>query len=881
LPQTLGAALSVPAAFVLLLLPGLSFLSLLRAEDRRRLTLDERLFLTGAVSVAFSAWLALLLAELGIFSTVRAGLVEVVLFPLVLLLGRVAGRRPAQPFARPERGSSLLPPLLVALVAFGLLARPSEYIVGGRDPGAYVSAMGVIARTGKITHLDPVVASVPADDLSLFYANLDQPPFQFTLDVNEDKPQASWPRFMGFELDHPTSGLITPQFFHLFPAFGAYLFETMGVRGALATPPIFGILGTLAAFFLGRRMFGGAVATIGALGLATTVLQVWFGRYPVSEGFSQFLILSGLLAHRLDLEAESRAFGWLAGSFLGLTLLVRIDSVLLLLPLGLWCVVQVMGRRDSSWKSRVRGVLVPFLLLLVHAAVHAILFSKRYAHQILTRRYWNHSSLLWVVLAATVVAVAILVWREGPRWMAMARRHETKLRAAALVLVGATLLYALALRPSLSAWAGGDGNVKAERLSDSTILKALGFDRLAAHDAQALRRYAWFVGAPVLALACFGLGLLLRRAGSDDVLPLAVLLVFSGFYFYKIRVFNDYFFAMRRYVPVTLPFTFLLAALALVTIASKSKRWRVAATVVGLLALGSSVANTKPILSYVDWKGSVRFVSDVARRFGPKDVVLFEQPKNIHLLSLPLWGLYGTNALEFRRFNPDPRKLRHLIAAWRPAYRNIYLVTSFRTDVCGLFLERTQTFRFTSEEFEWTYDRVPAKPEPRAVEFSLSRVVEPESLRVTTEPLIDVGGSGDLQTSGFFEKEATGERTYRWTGGCLDERGNATGSIYVPAATGGALLRIRATAHLRPVTARPALVTAYFADVPVGQFTTDGTWRDFELTLPRPLPPGSRILRLDVPAWRPSNTDPLSTDTRDLGIMVDSIEVVPAGRSKS
>jgi hypothetical protein len=63
----------------------------------------------------------------------------------------------------------------------------------------------------------------------------------------------------------------------------------------------------------------------------------------------------------------------------------------------------------------------------------------------------------------------------------------------------------------------------------------------------------------------------------------------------------------------------------------------------------------------------------------------------------------------------------------------------------------------------------------------------------------------------------------------------------------------------------------------VGGFTADGTWRDFEVTLPRPLPPGAKILRLDVPAWRPSNTDPLATDTRDLGIMVDSIEVLPSG----
>jgi 4-amino-4-deoxy-L-arabinose transferase-like glycosyltransferase len=865
---------------VLLLLPGLSFLSLIRSSDRERLGFDERLFLTGAISVAVSSWLALLLAEIGAFGTVRAALVELAAVGVLLLTARLTGRGPADPLGRPGKVASLLPALAVALVAFFLQARPSEYIVGGRDPGAYVSAMGVIARTGAITHLDPVVASIPVEDLSLFYANLDEPPFRFTLEGAEDRPQPSWPRFMGFELDHPRSGYITPQFFHLFPAFGAYLFETMGVRGALATPPIFGILGTLAAFFLGRRMFGTTVAILGALGLATTVLQVWFARYPVSEGFSQFLILSGLLAHRLDQDSDSRAFGWLSGGLLGLTLLVRIDSVLLLLPLALWVTLQLLSRNNPSWRSRVTSVLVPFLVLLGHAAIHAVFFSKRYAHQILTRRYWNHPPVFWSLVAITVLALAVAAWRFGPPGMERARRHESVFRSAGMAILGLVLIYALTLRPSLSAWAGGDGNVKTEKLADPGTLKALGFDRLAAHDAQALRRYSWFVGAPVLALAMIGLAIFLRRVGSNDVLSLAVLLVFSGFYFYKIRVFNDYFFAMRRYVPVTLPFTFMLAALALVTMAQRSKRWRVAAVGAGLLAALASVANTQPILSYVDWKGSVRFVADVARRFGPRDVVLFEQPRNIHLLSLPLWGLYGANALEFRRFNPEPEKLRHLIAAWRPQYRNIYLVTSFRTDICGLFLERTQTFTFTSEEFEWTYDRVPRHAEPRNVAFTLSRVVEPESLKVTSEPLIDIGGSGDLQTSGFFEREATGELTYRWTGGCLDDRGNATGSIYVPAATAGAGLRIRATAHLRPASAKPARVAAYFDDVLVGEFTADGSWRDFDVSLPDPLPTGSRILRLDVPAWRPSNTDPQATDTRDLGIMVDRVEVL-ARRPKS
>ncbi len=873
MPQTLGAALAYPAAIVLLLLPGLGFLSLVRASDREKLPLDERLFLTGAISVAASSWLALGLAEFGAFGTARAAALEIVLCIVVLLIARGLGRRPAWPLARPDRAAALLPALVVLAVSFLLHARPSEYIVGGRDPGAYVSAMGVIARTGAITHLDPVVASIPAEDLSLFYANLEAPPFRFTLDGEDDHPQPSWPRFMGFELDHPKSGLITPQFFHLFPAFGAYLFETMGVRGALATPPIFGILGTLGAFFLGRRMFGTTVALLGALGLATTVLQVWFARYPVSEGFSQFLILSGLLAHRLDSESDTRAFGWLSGALLGLTLLVRIDSVLLVLPLALWVALQLVSR-PAGWRSRVASHLLPFAILLAHAAIHAVFFSKRYAHQILTRRYWNHPPWFWLLLAVLGLVAAWLIWRLGPRCMTLVSRHQALLRAAVITVLGLVVIYALTLRPSLSAWAGGDGNVKAEKLENPGLLQTLGFHRLAAHDAQALGRYSWFVGAPGLALALLGLALFVNRARSHDVLALAVLLVFSGFYFYKIRVFNDYFFAMRRYMPVTLPFTFLLAALAVVALARRSKNWRFAGTLAGLLAFGASVANTQPILSYVDWKGSVRFVADVARRFGPKDVVLFEQPKNIHLLSLPLWGLYGANALEFRRFNPDPSRLAHLIEAWRHTYRNIYFVTSFRTDVCGLFLERTQTFRFTSSEFEWTYDRVPRKPEPRVVEFFLSRVIEPETLKVTTEPLIDIGGSGDPQTSGFFEREATGERTYRWTGGCLDERGNATGSIYVPAATAGVHLRIRATAHLRPATARPARVRAFFDEVPVGEFTADGTWRDFEIVLPSPLPKGSKILRLEVPAWRPTNTDPQATDTRDLGIMVDSVEVV-------
>ena len=101
---------------------------------------------------------------------------------------------------------------------------------------------------------------------------------------------------------------------------------------------------------------------------------------------------------------------------------------------------------------------------------------------------------------------------------------------------------------------------------------------------------------------------------------------------------------------------------------------------------------------------------------------------------------------------------------------------------------------------------------------------------------------------------------------------------------GRGVIKVSAVAPERHIIEAPVRVfhdqTAVKAAFKAGEFTADGTWRDFEIQLPDPLPKGSKILRLDVPAWRPSNTDPVAQDTRDLGIMVDSVEVLtPRPRS--
>ena len=223
------------------------------------------------------------------------------------------------------------------------------------------------------------------------------------------------------------------------------------------------------------------------------------------------------------------------------------------------------------------------------------------------------------------------------------------------------------------------------------------------------------------------------------------------------------------------------------------------------------------------------------------------------------------NVLQFARFDPDPERLKHLLAAWRGRFKNVYFVHTPRTDLCGIFLERVQDFSPGFFEWERTYDRAPREPRFQAFHFTLSRFVSPEELSVPAFTELDVGGSDDVVVSGFFDKEILDNvRTYRWSGAC--------GSLYLPGVEPGATLAITASAGQRP---SPVEVKVSLAGAPLGSFVAGPSFETFRLPLPQPLPPGSRVVRLDVAPWRPGERD-----SRELGVMVDGVAVESVAHAK-
>jgi len=866
----------LPAALAgvgLLLLPGLGLLFWLSRDDRRALSLDEKLFLVPALSVMCASWVGLVLAEAGYFSLVTAGALGsgaglLLAFGGVWKKGRAARRatKGCEPDlgTRRMRGLTLspqrlrwtawLPFTLLLALALSLQTRPSEYIVGGRDPGTYVAAMGLIGRTGGIVYTDPLLASLPAEDAGLFFRHPDAPDF-------------SWIRFMGFPLENPRSGRVFPEFFHLFPVFGAYLFQAMGVKAALATPCVFGVLGTLACFLALKRILGLAAASLGAGLLATNVLQVWFARYPVSEPMSQFLIWSGILALAHWEWTRAPWVGLLAGSAFGLSLFVRIDSFLIVVPIGLYVLVRRL-RGDMRWRE-LATILLPFGLLAAHAALHARLWAWTYTQNILSRRYWQHPPYQCVLVLGVGIALLHLARPLGRRARPLWLRHRRHLLLACALFIVVSALYAYFLRPVLSAWAGADGNDRSAALSPSVwrdALESLGFRRLAAHDAQAFLRIGWFIHPLGLALAVAGLTGLLIRCRRRHLFILLCALSFSAFYFYKLRVWNDYFFAARRFVPVILPSALGFAAWVLVRWARRGRWQQVTSVLLATMLAGLFVRDTARIATHVDWQGMVRFAAEQASLFAPDSVVIFEQPASIHLLSLPLWSLHGAPILELARWDPDPARLEHAVRFWRQSGREVYFVYTYRAErgLCGLFLQHLRDVMWAGKEWERSYVGPPTRAEARAFRFKVARVLLPEEVRVPPLSELDVGGSDEFQISGFSGREGAGERTYRWTGPCA--------TLLLPTLPEARAVVFVASAGQRPT---PARVEVSLGGMNVGSFVAGSDWTEARLLLP-PKRPDTNLLRLSVSTWRPENVSPGSEDGRDLGVMIDRVRLEPA-----
>jgi hypothetical protein len=601
-----------------------------RPWDTGTVSVGELAVFAVALVVALVAVAGLALAHLGRYSLTTAGAGALAGLVALAVLARLAGRLP--------RVVLDLPGLLVLVAAGGLalfMFLPGfHYAAGDRDPGGYLMTAAAIARTGSVTFVDPVLR-----------AHL---PVQFA------SPGA---RFPGIWVSDPADGLVTPQFYHLWPALLATADRLHGFAGMACATPLVAVVAVLLAVAVARRLGGLVAAGVTGLLLGTHMLEVWQAKYPSAEMLTQLLFMAAVLGLAVALQTGWRWPAFCAGMLVGIGWLARADGLLLvLLVVGAGATLYVLRRFDARGWWCAAGLAVTF----PYGAYQAYGPARPYTLD-------NGIPRLPLVLAAVAgCVVGALVLRRllwGPLLGGLTGRLTGGLgsargqrRLGVLLLAVYVLAFGLELaRPAL----GQD-------------LTRYGSGLIRSYDERSIYWLSWFFTWPGLLLVLAGIGVLAlsRWTPAPWVVALPTL-AFLPLFAWHAKNSPFLMWWGRRYVSTVLPGMVLLIALAVAALWGMRGRPRPAGRgpvgkgVVGgalldrgagrgLLGKGVALALTAfllviyghqslPLRAHDEWGGSYLVTQDMATLPAGRPGVFLWQPARYccaapqTLFAAPLW----------------------------------------------------------------------------------------------------------------------------------------------------------------------------------------------------------------------------------------------------
>jgi hypothetical protein len=815
-------------------LPGAVLFRLPVADRDKRAALDaeERLFWAVILSLGVSLSIALALAAAHRYSFGRLQMADAGVAALAAAASRFRLR--LGPAARRPGLTALLP---LTLVVLGLLHffPPSEYIMGGKDPGTYINEGIQIAQRGAIVVNDPVVASVPAFARELFF------PISWHAGVYSL-------RFMGFFIRNPDTGATVGQFPHLFPVSIAIGYGLDGLTGARRAVGVWATLGLLAVYFVGARLVGRTAAWAAAALLTLHVIQVWFGRYPNAEVVMQALLFAALLANARAHVDDDRFFAPVAGALLGLLLFLRIDAVL-----GIAGVVTALALSVLAG-GRVRPSFLTALAITGSLAV-AYLVGPMRSYFDLPIIFINTLSREQYLLLTLAVLLTLGALAGGARLPALGAYVRRVLPTALTVVAIAAAIYALYFRqPNLTS--------------------------LAARDAYALRTFVQFyLTLPGFLAALVGLALVARRSFWRDPALFLTVASFSWFFFYKIRIVSDHFWMTRRFLPVILPGALLFAAAAALGARGGSRVARAVRAAVGvvfivLLAVQYGRA-THPISHHVEYAGLIPRLEALAGSIGDRDLLIVESrnASDTHVLALPLAYIYDRKVLVLANPRPDKSVFATFLEWARTRYDRVLFMGGGGTDLLSRSWSATPlaSERFQIPEYDAPVDAYPRFVRQKEFDYSLYALTPPDPDEPSRPFDLDVGYRDDLHVVRFHAKEVSEGHTFRWSRDAsyisLTNISPNSRDVVVWLSDGG-----------RPAAAGPTDVTVALEDQPLGTVRVTTGFKPYTFAIPPELAEKIAVdrrtaqLKISTTLWNPEQV--LGTpDPRLLGVMVDRVAV--------
>lgn len=408
----LTAALILPVLFGSALALGGVIVG--RLQHLKTHSLSERAFLWTAVGVVTIAWVGGVAAALDLFHKVMVLLSLFAIAFVTWFRRRQVPQPPILSGGRPPEISSqagnvtptpfparILAVIILCLAAV-LYARPAESFFLVDDSAVYTIGGVLLARTGSLVARPEVFWKTTESFVHQFMA-ID--PFLMT--SRHFGPFYQW---TASQTNIEIGFLPLPK---VWMALVTWLF---GPGYATWATPFFGVLGLAALYSLMRRLLGWQAGLASTVLLGLSLPQLWFARYPLSEVYTQFFLLTGLYLAVLARQnaafphlARHLAF-WSALTLAALTLL-RFEAVLFLVVITAYLL--------TAWRRIARDSMVfvrPWLVTLAIATLYGLFIAVG-----LARHYFLAQSLATVspdkvrigLIALLIVGgISLVLWQR-------------------------------------------------------------------------------------------------------------------------------------------------------------------------------------------------------------------------------------------------------------------------------------------------------------------------------------------------------------------------------------------------------------------------------------------------------------------------------------
>jgi hypothetical protein len=528
-----------------------------------------------------------------------------------------------------------------------------------------------------------------------------------------------------------------------------------------------------------------------------------------------------------------------AGVLLGLSLFARIDGVLAIAAAS---AAAVLLRVDG------RSLRPSFVAPIVVLSAGALLYYSRILSPYAQRPIGTAEDH-WIELALVAVAAAATYVATGRK--AVAQLLRTWLPRALAIVLAALAIYAFFFRVP-----GG---------------------RLAVHDANSLRTYAWYVHPAALGAGLIGLVIVVwRRFWKDPAWLLAVAL-YSVFFFYRIQIVPEHFWMARRFLPVILPATMMCIGAVLMDwrgmAAVKSFQpttWLRVAVRIALAALiaWNFVESSRPILRHVEYAGIIPRLEGLASRISGDELLVVESrnASDLHVLALPLAYVYAKPVLVLNSPKPDKLAFASFVAWARQRYRQVYFLGGGGTDLLSTTVGVAPVLseQFQVPEYESRRNAYPTRARGKEFDYGLYRFVTPAA--ATGPFVLDIGDKDDLYVVRFHAKERDHRGTFRWT--------QRQSYLSIPALTPDRHeLVLWMQNGGRSPKATPARMEVFLGDQSIGSVAVGTRLEPYTFSIrDRDIRGDTTTVRIVTDTWNPRETMG-AADDRDLGVMVDRVEV--------